>query len=108
VLASQPDNFDALHLYGVLKHQRGQHAEALGLIAKALKSNARSAAAHSNYGLVLAVLERHEVASASYEHAIALNPDYAEALNNRGNALRALQRADEALAARPRGQPLVP
>jgi tetratricopeptide (TPR) repeat protein len=47
VLASQPDNFDALHLYGVLKHQRGEHAEGLALIARALRTNARSAAAHS-------------------------------------------------------------
>ena len=29
VLAAQPDNFDALHLYGVLMHQRGQPVEAL-------------------------------------------------------------------------------
>ena len=97
VLAVQADNFDALHLCGVLMHQRNQPAEALKLIARALKTNARSAAAHSNYGTVLAVLERHEEALESYERAIKLKPDYAEALNNRGNTLRALKRADDAL-----------
>lgn len=97
VLAIQPNNFDALHLCGVLMHQRGEAAEALKLIARALKTNARSAAAHSNYGTVLAAIERHEDALKSYERAIALKPDYAEALNNRGNALRALQQTQDAL-----------
>src|ERR1051326_6794505 len=57
-LDADPDNFDALHLYGVLKHQRGDHADALAFIARALKTNARSAAAHSHYGAVLAMLGR--------------------------------------------------
>jgi tetratricopeptide (TPR) repeat protein len=98
VLAAQPEQFDALHLYGVLMHQRGEHAQALGLIARALKSNARSAPAHSNYGNVLAILNRHEEAVASYDQALALSPDYAEALFNRGNTLIQLGRVDEALA----------
>lgn len=97
VLDAAPDNFDALHLYGVLMHQRGRSVEALTLIGQALAANARAPAAHSNYGLVLAVLERYDEALASYERAIALKPDYAEAFNNRGNALRALQRSNEAL-----------
>jgi tetratricopeptide (TPR) repeat protein len=97
VLATQPNNFDALHLCGVLLHQRGDAAEALKLIARALKTNARSAAAHSNYGTVLAAVERHDEALKSYEQAIALKPDYAGALNNRGNTLRALKRTQEAV-----------
>ena len=76
VLAAQPGNFDALHLCGVLMHQRGEPAEALKLIARALKTNARSAAGHSNYGTVLAALERHDEALESYDRAIALKPDY--------------------------------
>jgi tetratricopeptide (TPR) repeat protein len=96
-LDSEPDNFDALHLYGVLKHQRGNHVDALNFIARALKTNARSAAAHSHYGAVLAILGRTEDALKSYDRAIALKPDFAEALNNRGNALRALNRPREAL-----------
>jgi tetratricopeptide (TPR) repeat protein len=98
VLAIQAGNFDALHLCGVLMHQRGHPAEALKLIARALKTNARSAPAHSNHGIVLAVLDRHEDALKSYERAVALKPDYAEALNNLGNTLRALNRPHDALA----------
>lgn len=98
VLDRQPQNFDALHLCGVLMHQRGLPAEALKLIGQALKTNARSAAAHANCGVVLAALERPAEALASYERAIALKPDYAEALNSRGNMQMKLGRAADALA----------
>ncbi len=86
-LARAPNNFDALHLYGVLLHQRGKSVEALKLIAKALKANAKAPAAHSNHSIVLAVLERYDEAVAACDRAIALKPDYAEAYNSRGNAL---------------------
>jgi tetratricopeptide (TPR) repeat protein len=97
VLDVQPDNFDALHLYGVLKHQSGQPLEALKLIGEALRHNARAATAHANYASVLAALDRHQDALEACDRALALKPDYAEALLNRGNALAALGRADEAL-----------
>ncbi len=97
VLGAQPGNFDALHLCGVLMQQRGRSLEALELIGAALAANARVAAAHCNYGLVLAALGRHDEALAGYERALALKPDYADALYNRGNSLVALGRLDEAL-----------
>ena len=43
-------------------------------------------------------MRRYDEALAGFDRAIALRPDYAEALNNHGNALQALQRFDEALA----------
>jgi predicted O-linked N-acetylglucosamine transferase (SPINDLY family) len=43
-------------------------------------------------------LKRYERALASYDTAIKLKPDYAEAYNNRGNALCELNRFDDALA----------
>ena len=42
-------------------------------------------------------LKRFEEALASYDRALALRPDYAEALSNRGNVLRELMRFEEAL-----------
>lgn len=67
VLATRPDHFDALHLLSVLQHQTGEPVEALKLIGKALASNDRSAAAHSNFRIVLAALARNEEALASYD-----------------------------------------
>ena len=40
---------------------------------------------------------RHEEAIADYDTAIRLNPDYAEAYNNHGNAKSALGRHEEAI-----------
>jgi tetratricopeptide (TPR) repeat protein len=97
ILDIDPTHFDALHLCGVLMHQRGRSAEALELIAAALAANERVAAAHCNHGLVLAALGRHPEALASYDRALALKPDYADACYNRGNTLVALGRLDEAL-----------
>ena len=96
-LALRPDHFDALHLCGVLMHQRGRSAEALDLIAAALVENVRVAAAHCNHGLVLAALGRLDEALQSYTRALALKPDYAEAHFNKGNALAALTRNEEAI-----------
>jgi predicted O-linked N-acetylglucosamine transferase (SPINDLY family) len=47
---------------------------------------------------VLNALQRYQGALASYDRAIALKPDYAEAYNNRGNSLSELKRFEEALA----------
>ena len=46
ILKSFPDQFDALHLLGLLKLQRGKAGEAQRLIASALKIEPASADAH--------------------------------------------------------------
>jgi tetratricopeptide (TPR) repeat protein len=43
-------------------------------------------------------LRRYEDAVASYDKAIALKPDFAEACGSRGNSLRDLKRYEEAVA----------
>jgi protein O-GlcNAc transferase len=47
---------------------------------------------------VQASLGKNNLALASYDRALALRPDHADALNNRGNTLKELKRLDEALA----------
>ena len=56
------------------------------------------AEAHTNLGIVLSDLWRHAEALASFDAAIALNPDLAEAHYNRGKALGELGRYEAALA----------
>ena len=98
VLRSEPRQFDALHLLGLLEAGRGRNDEALRLLDRALAINPRSADALNNRANVLSSLERYDEALASCERALALRPDFAEALNNRGNALHDLKRYQEALA----------
>ena len=52
----------------------------------------------NNRGASLYYLNRVGEALASYDRALAIKPDYAEAWHNRGNALRDLKRFGEALA----------
>jgi predicted TPR repeat methyltransferase len=53
---------------------------------------------HFNLGIVLKKQNRLEEAAASYQRAIALKPDYADAHNNLGNIWNALGKRDEARA----------
>ena len=96
VLKAQRDNFDALHLLGMLNHQRGKAGEAYRLINAALKVQPRSPDALSNLALVLHALKRSAEALASLDKALALAPGHLDALNNRGN------RAARSQAAMPR------
>jgi len=98
VLKTNPDQFDALHLLGLLKHQQGDHPGALRLIGAALKINPSYADALLNYGIVLSALNRHAEALVYFDKALAIKPQSSSALNNRGNALAVLKRFEEALA----------
>ena len=99
MLKAQRDNFDALHLLGMLNHQRGKAGEAYRLITAALKVQPRSPDALSNLALVLHALKRSDEALASLDKALALAPGHLDALNNRGNVLLDLKRPAEAVAA---------
>ncbi|TWI61152.1 putative TPR repeat methyltransferase [Pseudoduganella lurida] len=97
VLQTDPDNFDALHLTGVLARQRGDVARALALIGRAIALDGSRAIAHCNLGAALQDAGNDKAALASYERALSLQPDYVLALCNRGNALRRLGRHEAAL-----------
>ena len=108
VLEADAKQFDALHLLGLLKHQRGDSAQALQLIESALDINPKSVDALLNYAGVLTVMKRHDDALASYDRALALELDRADVYFNRGNALMRLNRLEEALAAYDRALALKP
>ena len=103
-----PDQFEAMHLLGVLRGQQGRYREALDLIGAALTVRSDAAEARQNYGLILHKMTRHQEALAVFDQLLAVRPDAFEALGNRGNVLCALGRHcdalvsyDRALAIRP-------
>jgi tetratricopeptide (TPR) repeat protein len=98
-LKAQRDNFDALHLLGMLNHQRGKPAEAHRLIAAALKVQPGSLDALSNLAMVLHALKRDDEAMAAIDKALKFAPGHLDALNNRGNILLDLKRPADAIAA---------
>jgi tetratricopeptide (TPR) repeat protein len=98
ILKFDPDDFDAVHLLGLIFVQRGQFVEGERQIARALEIDPNEPTALYNRGNALQELNRSDEALASFDKAIAVKPDYAEAFGNRGNALKALKRYDDALA----------
>ncbi len=98
ILKTWPDQFDALHLYGMLHFQRGNLTDARKLLMQAIKIAPRAADVHSNLGMVLAALNRRPEAMASFELALALDPNNVGALANRGRMLVEAGRPEEGLA----------
>jgi tetratricopeptide (TPR) repeat protein len=98
-LKLQRDNFDALHLLGVLNQQRGKPGEAYRLIASALKVQPNSPDALANLAMALSSLKRHDEALKSVDKALTISPGHGDALNNRGNILLELKRPADAIAA---------
>lgn len=60
VLALDSENPQALHLFGVLQHQRGRNEQALDLIDRAIALSRKSWMFHCNRSLVLQALGRRE------------------------------------------------
>ncbi len=98
MLRQAPDDFNALHMLGVIRAQQKKFVEADRLIAKALEYG-KSAEALGNHGNVLSELGRHEEAAKQLRHALLIRPDSAEAHFNLGNALVKAQRPEEAAKA---------
>ena len=87
VLAAEPGHLQALVLSGALAHMAGRNDEAVDLFGRALAINEQPDF-HYNIGLAKWALGRRAEATAHWERALALNPDFAQAHMNLGNALR--------------------
>jgi len=96
ILARWPEQPDALHYFGVLRHTQGQVDEAVALIRRALALVPANSSAWNNLGNVLLLAGRGEDAATAYERAVALGDDMpgdgVRALNNLGVLHRKLGR----------------
>lgn len=96
-IALNPRSADALHLLGSLRAQTGAPEEGRQLIERAIAVDAAKPLFWCNHGNALKLLGRPTDAIASFDHALALQPDHEDALYNKGNVLRSLGRLDEAI-----------
>jgi predicted O-linked N-acetylglucosamine transferase (SPINDLY family) len=108
ILAAMPQQFDALHMLGVVATQRGRLQEGSELIARALAVKPDSAEAHANLANIRYRLGRHDEALAESGRALAIDARSVDAMNTRGLALHALERHAEALACYDRALALSP
>jgi predicted O-linked N-acetylglucosamine transferase (SPINDLY family) len=98
ILTLEPNNFNALHLLGVIAAQSGNPLDAVELISKAIAVNSNKAQAFNNRGNAYKELDRVQEALADYDRAIDIKPDYLDALNNRGLIFHKQRKYYQALA----------
>ena len=108
ILASDPDNFDALHLLGVTAYQLGRYDEASERILRALARNPTDAPAQNNLGNVLRAQGRLDEARACFQNAVTLQPNYADAHISMGALYSKQGELEEAIACYRRARSLAP
>jgi len=102
VLQVVPQQPDALHFLGVLRHTQGRVDEAVALIRQAVAQLPDHAGAWNNLGNVLVSAGRIEDATAAYERGVEVasgRPDSVDALSNLSTVYRKQGRLAEAEAA---------
>ena len=82
VLDTDPQQFDALRLLGLLAHQRGDHEEAFALLDRAIVVRSDVAEAFNELGAVHHARNHAEAARLCFERALALQPDFFQARLN--------------------------
>jgi tetratricopeptide (TPR) repeat protein len=98
VLREDPRHADALHLLGVIAHQKGLPGQAIRLIQQALALNPETATYHTNLAEAYRAAGDLDQAAAHCRHALRLQPNNAEAHNNLGLVLQHQGNQEEAIA----------
>jgi predicted O-linked N-acetylglucosamine transferase (SPINDLY family) len=97
ILKEEPENFDILHLLGIISFKLEDYKNSADLIAKAVTINPKDAEAYNNQALVLKKINKLEDAIESLNQAIKIKPDFIQAYNRRGHLLVELNQLDDAL-----------
>jgi FkbM family methyltransferase len=97
VIEKQPNHPDALHLLGIIEHQKGDYALAETLIRKAIVRDKKAPIFYLNLGNTLKEQGKISEAIESYKKAIRLEPRFAEAYYNLANELFIQDDVDNAI-----------
>ena len=96
--AAAPRHFDVLHLAGLLAYQQGKIAEAVDLLGRAHKADARHAVCEMRLALALLAASQPADAEKHLRHAVQTKPDLHEAWDNLAYCLKTQNRLEEAIA----------
>jgi tetratricopeptide (TPR) repeat protein len=99
VLASEPNNPNALNMLGALAGEYGRLEEAMDLIGRAVARHPRVAEFRCNLGETYRRAGRTSEAQTELREAIRLNPTLADAHNGLGLVLQSENKTDDAIAA---------
>lgn len=97
ILKSQPNNFDALHLLGVVALQSGAYMLALDYLNKAIPLNPTFVEALFNRGVVYKNLQQFDLALSEYTKVLELNQSHKNAHFDTGYLLQQLGEYDDAI-----------
>ncbi|MDH3640748.1 MAG: putative 2OG-Fe(II) oxygenase [Gammaproteobacteria bacterium] len=98
VLALQPDHADAMGSLAMIEFQAKRYPRAIELLQTAIAANGNNPGYHMNLGAVFDAAGLLDDAAASYAHAIALAPTYADPYYNLGDLYLRQDRAEDAVA----------
>ncbi len=96
ILKKNRDSVSALHFYGVLLYEEGQHDKAIKYIRQALKISPDYFDAHNNLGNIYLEGNQVGLAKEHYESALKYNPKFADAHSNLGVLLTHLKELPQA------------
>ncbi len=107
VLNKEPNNPDALHLLGLIKHQKGRHEDAVEYISKAIQLKPNTTIYYGNLGMVYDALGKEQESAENYKKALEIDSQYETAYlayynlgvfhNNNGKITEALEHFDKSL-----------
>ncbi len=98
ILKHQPNHGDALHLLGLIAHEKQELASAETLINKAVALFPEDPYFQNSLGLVYKSEGKHRAAEKYYTKALILKPDLVEAANNLGVLYQETERPEAALS----------
>ena len=99
IVATNPDNWQSLHLLGLTAYRQGSLEDAVSYLRRCLDVKLDLAEAHSDLGVVLKELGQLEEARTCCATAVALKPSFFPAYSNLGNVLKELGLLEDAAAA---------
>jgi protein O-GlcNAc transferase len=100
VLKIDRNHVDALHLSGLIAHQRGRVIDAVDRVGRAVRLRPAEPGFWFNFGNVLAAAGRDADAADAFRTAAGLKPGFVDAMSNLANALDRLKRDAELLEVR--------
>ena len=96
ILKSSANNFEVIHLLGIIKIQLKQFEEATSWLNKAISINPNNHSVFNNLGFCYKELKKYNEALNNFKNAIKIKPDYAEAYNNLAIIYKSLENYEEA------------
>ena len=97
ILKSSTNNFEVIHLLGIIKIQLKQFEEATVWLNKAITIDPNNHSVFNNLGVCYKELKKYNDALNNFKIALNIKPDYAEAYNNLAIIYRSLENYDKAI-----------